>query len=92
MKLLRVRRIKVITSKGRINRDDEVLLSDAEYENIIIMNPDAFDVIDDVQKSEIKPARKAEPKRARTKSGHYQKDDVGTTDFNEAWVGGVAPK
>jgi len=92
MKLLKVRRIKVITSKGRINRDDEVLLSDAEYENIILMNPDAFDVIDDVQKSEIKPATKAAPKRARTKSGHYQKDDVGTTDINEAWVGGVAPK
>ena len=92
MKLLKVTRIKVITSKGRIERDAEVLLSDEEYESIIISQPDAFKVLNDVQESEIKPAKKAEPKRARTKSGHYQKDDVGTTDINEAWVGGVAPK
>jgi len=96
MKLLKVTRIKVITSKGRIERDAEVLLSDEEYESIIISQPDAFEVLDDVQESEIKPAKKpatkAAPKRARTKSGHYQKDDVGTTDINEAWVGGVAPK
>ena len=96
MKLLKVTRIKVITSKGRIERDAEVLLSDQEYESIIISQPDAFEVLDDVQESEIKPAKKpakkAEPKRARTKSGHYQKDNPGTTDINEAWVGGVAPK
>ena len=92
MKLLKVTRIKVITSKGRIERDAEVLLSDEEYESIIISQPDAFKVLDDVQESEIKPARKSAPKRARTKSGHYQKDNPGTTDINEAWVGGVAPK
>jgi len=32
------------------------------------------------------------PKRARTKSGKYKKDDKSTPDVNEAWVGGKAPK
>jgi len=31
------------------------------------------------------------PKRARTK-GRYRADDKSTKDFNEAWVGGKAPK
>jgi hypothetical protein len=34
---------------------------------------------------------KAEPKRAREK-GRYKADDKSTTDVNEAWVGGKAPK
>ena len=32
------------------------------------------------------------PKRARTKKGKYKGDDLTTKDFNEAWVGGKAPK
>ena len=32
------------------------------------------------------------PKRARTKKGRYKGDDLSTKDFNEAWVGGKAPK
>ena len=32
------------------------------------------------------------PKRARTKSGKYKADVKETKDFNEAWVGGKAPK
>ena len=59
MKLLKVTRIKVITSKGRIERDAEVLLSDEEYESIIISQPDAFEVLDDVQESEIKQSMKS---------------------------------
>ena len=31
------------------------------------------------------------PKRARTK-GRYKADDKSTKEFNEAWVGGKAPK
>ena len=31
-------------------------------------------------------------KRARTKKGTYRADDKATKDFNEAWVGGKAPK
>ena len=31
------------------------------------------------------------PKRARVK-GKYKGDDLSTKDFNEAWVGGIAPK
>jgi len=33
-----------------------------------------------------------EVKRARTKRGRYKADDKSTADYNEAWVGGKAPK
>ena len=33
-----------------------------------------------------------EIKRARTKRGRYKADNKSTTDYNEAWVGGKAPK
>tara|TARA_B100000745_G_scaffold268724_1_gene194912 strand:- start:522 stop:698 length:177 start_codon:yes stop_codon:yes gene_type:complete len=32
------------------------------------------------------------PKRARTKRGRYKGDDKSTDSYNEAWVGGKAPK
>ena len=31
-------------------------------------------------------------KRARTKKGHYRKDDKSTSFWNEAWVKGRSPK
>ena len=33
-----------------------------------------------------------EYKRARTKKGRYKGDNKSTPEFNEAWVGGKAPK
>ena len=33
-----------------------------------------------------------EVKRARTTRGRYKGDDKSTADYNEAWVGGKAPK
>ena len=38
--------------------------------------------------------RPEEPKikRARTAKGRYKGDDKSTKEFNEAWVGGKAPK
>ena len=33
-----------------------------------------------------------EIKRARTKRGRYKGDDKSTDTYNEAWVGGKAPK
>ncbi len=36
--------------------------------------------------------KEVKPKRARTKSGRYKKDNKATKDINEAWVGGKAPK
>ena len=35
--------------------------------------------------------RRPKPKRARTK-GRYKGDDLTTEGYNEAWVGGKAPK
>ena len=35
---------------------------------------------------------KAKPKRARGKKGKFLADDKMTKEFNEAWVGGKAPK
>ena len=36
--------------------------------------------------------KESDPKRARTKKGHFVGDDKSTKDINEAWVGGKAPK
>ena len=35
---------------------------------------------------------KPKPKRARPKTGRYKADDKSTKGYNEAWVGGKAPK
>ncbi len=40
----------------------------------------------------VKEVTKTKPKRARTKKGRYKADDPTTKDFNEAYVGGKAPK
>ena len=47
-------------------------------------------IVDDVL--EIIWGKEVKPKRARTKSGKYKKDNKATKDINEAWVGGKAPK
>ena len=36
--------------------------------------------------------KEVKPKRARTKRGRYKGDDKSTDSYNEAWVGGKAPK
>ena len=36
--------------------------------------------------------REEKPKRARTTKGKYKGDDKSTEYYNEAWVGGQAPK
>ncbi|MBC8435652.1 MAG: hypothetical protein H8D84_01565 [Proteobacteria bacterium] len=35
---------------------------------------------------------KPKAKRARTRRGRYKGDDKSTDNYNEAWVGGKAPK
>ena len=39
-----------------------------------------------------RPKKETKPKRARGKKGRYIADDLTTKDFNEAYVGGKAPK
>ena len=36
--------------------------------------------------------KEVKPKRARTKRGRYKGDKKTTKNYNEAWVGGKAPK
>ena len=36
--------------------------------------------------------KEVKPKRARTKRGRYKGDKKSTKNYNEAWVGGKAPK
>tara|TARA_R110000764_G_scaffold44518_1_gene100260 strand:+ start:1007 stop:1279 length:273 start_codon:yes stop_codon:yes gene_type:complete len=38
------------------------------------------------------PVIKTKPQRARGVKGKYKADDKSTTNINEAWVGGKAPK
>ena len=40
----------------------------------------------------IDDSKKEKPKRARTKKGRYKADDPKTKNYNEAYVGGKAPK
>tara|TARA_R100000544_G_scaffold34953_1_gene22036 strand:- start:455 stop:730 length:276 start_codon:yes stop_codon:yes gene_type:complete len=49
-------------------------------------------VLDKAMKEAEVELDKFEPKRARTKKGRYVKDNKSTSNINEAWVGGKAPK
>ena len=69
MKLLRVNRIKIVCSKGRIEKGETVVLGDAEYEKIVYMTPDAFEVIDANYSEPVAEEPAAEkPKRKRSKA------------------------
>ncbi len=50
------------------------------------------ELVDDIWRIVFGTERRARPKRARTKTGRYRADDKSTTDVNEAYVGGKAPK
>ena len=61
--------------------------------------PEKKIVENEIKKGELKlakfddaPVIKTKPKRARGVKGRYKADDKSTTDINEAWVGGKAPK
>ena len=68
MKLLRVTRIKVMTSKGKILKGDTVVLDDAEVSKITYMTPDAFEVLDENFQEPVAVVDEApKPKRTRAK-------------------------
>ena len=48
------------------------------------------EIIDDAL--ELIWGERPEPERARNKKGKFVADDKSTEDYNEAWVGGEAPK
>ena len=50
------------------------------------------ELVDDIWKMVFGTERRPKPKRARTKKGTYRADDPTTKDYNEAYVGGKAPK
>ena len=50
------------------------------------------ELVDDIWEMVFGIERRPKPKRARNKKGRYKADDKSTKDFNEAWVGGKAPK
>jgi len=61
--------------------------------------PEKKIVENEIKKGELKlakfdkaPVIKAKPQRARGVKGKYKADDKSTTNINEAWVGGKAPK
>ena len=49
------------------------------------------ELVDDIWEMVFGTERRPKPKRARVK-GRYKADDPTTKEFNEAWVGGKAPK
>ena len=50
------------------------------------------ELVDEIWEMVFGTERRPKPKRARTKKGTYRADDPTTRDFNEAYVGGKAPK
>ena len=61
--------------------------------------PEKKIVENEIKKGELKlakfddaPVIKTKPQRARGVKGKYKADDKSTTNINEAWVGGKAPK
>ena len=50
------------------------------------------ELVDDIWEMVFGTKRRPEPKRARTKKGRYRGDNKTTESYNEAWVGGKAPK
>ena len=50
------------------------------------------ELVDDIWELVFGTERIPKPKRARTKKGTYRADDPKTKDYNEAYVGGKAPK
>ena len=50
------------------------------------------ELVDDIWELVFGTERRPKPKRARGKKGRYLADDPKTKDYNEAYVGGKAPK
>ena len=50
------------------------------------------ELVDDIWELVFGTERRPKQKRARTKKGTYRADDPKTKDYNEAYVGGKAPK
>ena len=81
MKVL-VKDRSISTSQGILRGGDEADLPEAEVKKIMVMKPNAFEVL----KADPKPAKKAaKKKRARNDDGTLKADDPQTADINEAW-------
>jgi len=50
------------------------------------------EIVDDIWELVFGWSRRPKPKRARKLNGKYKADIKETKDYNEAWVGGKAPK
>ena len=50
------------------------------------------ELVDDIWEMVFGTKRRPKPKRARGKKGRYLADDPKTKNYNEAYVGGKAPK
>ena len=80
MKVL-VKDRSISTSQGIVRGGDEVDLPEAEVKKIMVMKPNAFEML----KADPKPAKKAtKKKRARNDDGTLKADDPSTPE-NEAW-------
>ena len=81
MKVL-VKDRSISTSQGIVRGGDEVDLPEAEVKKIMVMKPNAFEML----KADPKPTKKAaKKKRARNDDGTLKADDPQTADINEAW-------
>jgi|TARA_R110000744_G_scaffold33338_1_gene77764 hypothetical protein len=80
-----VNRLKLKCSKGRIERGETVILSEAEIAKIISSRPDAITVLEAIKEPAKKAPIKSKPKRARNSNGTLKADNPNTPNINEAW-------
>ena len=81
--LVKIRIRSMSTSLGFKRNGDVVDLPEDEVKKIMVLRPEAFEVMQQPKKP---AAKKAAPKRkrARTDDGQFQADDPATPE-NEAW-------
>ena len=85
--LVKIRIRSLSTSKGFVRNGDIVDLPENEVKRIMVLRPEAFEVVQQF-KSDNKPKpapKKIVRKRARKDDGSFQADNPSTPKVNEAW-------
>jgi hypothetical protein len=68
-----------------VRNDDVVDLPEDEISRIMVLRPEAFEVVQQFKSAKKPAAKKPVRKRARKDDGQFKADDPSTPDVNEAW-------
>jgi len=88
MQKIIVNRIKILCSKGRIEKGETVILPESEVEQLNSLRGDTVTILETVSEApKVAQAVKigTKRKRARNADGTLKGDDPSTPNVNEAW-------